>query len=282
MPRLVTLLLILVLTISGCTSLPTNGTVVSIPLPDSNAKLAATTYRPQGNGPFPLVVVSHGTHPTDSERAGYGYWYRSGIIETFLSKGYAVLVPIRRGYGATGGTFMEGLGNSHCNDPEFYQAGLVAAQDILAAVRYGASLPYVDKRRILLAGQSWGGVASLAAASQRPDGVIAVANMGGGHCGNPVRYPGKPRHPDRMAEAIGKYAKTIDVPVLWHYAENDKFFSPDASKLWFDAFTQNGGKGKFVLQPPFGSDGHMIFIDWDGVKLWAPAVDQFLSEYALK
>jgi dienelactone hydrolase len=167
---------------------------------------------------------------------------------------------------------MERLGISHCDDPDFYHAGLVASQDVLAAVRFGASLPYVDKNRILLAGQSWGGIASLAAASQRPEGVIAVANMGGGHCGNPVRYPGKPRHPDRMAEAIGKYTQTINVPVLWHYAENDQFFSPHAARLWFEAFTQNGGKGKLVLQPSFGSDGHTVFVSWDGAKLWAPAL----------
>lgn len=274
------LVIAIALTLASCKTTSVNEVTVTVPMPASEVALAATTYRPDGDGPFPLVVLSHGTPTSAHQRAGYGYWRKPEIIETFVSRGFAVIVPIRRGFGATGGTYVEGMGS--CADPEFYRSGLVAAEDILAAVNYASQLPFVDRTRILLVGQSWGGIASIAAASHKPEGVIAVANFAGGRGGNPSTRPGEPCFPERMAEAIGRYAKTIDVPVFWHYAENDKYFAPKYARQWFNAFENNGGKGKLVMQPPFGNDGHNIFVSWDGVRFWGPALDQFFTEFNLQ
>ncbi len=267
---------ILLLQLVACNSIPVNKARVTVPVPNSGVSLAATTFRPEGNGPFPLIVLSHGTPTSGSQRAGYGYWDQPGIIEAFVQRGYAVIVPIRRGFGMTGGEYVEGMGS--CDDPEFYRSGLVAAQDIMAALAYAKTLPFVDINKILLVGQSWGGIASMAAASLKPEGVVAVANFAGGRGGNPATRPGEPCFPDRMADAIGEYAKSIAVPVFWHYAENDKFFSPKYARQWFDAFKNGGGKGQLIIQPPFGNDGHTIFVSADGVRLWGPALDQFLAE----
>jgi len=34
-----------------------------------------------------------------------------------------------------------------------------------------------------------------------------------------------------------------------------------------------------VLQPAFGRDGHYIFSDDSGAKVWLPAVERFLAKY---
>jgi predicted dienelactone hydrolase len=43
--------------------------------------LAATMYRPDGNGPFPLIVLSHGTAPNVIERAKIGRYRRIPQID---------------------------------------------------------------------------------------------------------------------------------------------------------------------------------------------------------
>ena len=110
------------------------------------------------------------------------------------------------------------------SNPFYTDAGLEAAKDIAATITFAANLPYVKSDKILLVGQSAGGFASLAAASVNPPGVIGVVNFAGGRGGRPDTNPGEPCGPTRMATTIETYAKTIKVPVLWHYAENDKYF----------------------------------------------------------
>lgn len=91
-----------------------------------------------------------------------------------------------------------------------------ATKDIIATINFALKLPFVKPDKILLVGQSIGGFASLAAASLNPTGVIGVVNFAGGHGGNPDTRPGLPCAPDRLAATVGKYAKTIRIPVLWH------------------------------------------------------------------
>jgi hypothetical protein len=65
--------------------------------------------------------------------------------------------------------------------------------------------------------------------------------------------------------------------VLWHYVENDQYFGPDYTRTWFAAFQQAGGKGEFVMEPPFGSNGHLMFASRDAISIWLPHVHDFLA-----
>ncbi len=115
-----------------------------------------------------------------------------------------------------------------------------------------SKLSFVQPDQILLVGQSVGGFGSLATASLNPPGIIGVVNFSGGHGGSPETHPGIPCAPERLVETIRKFAKTIKIPVLWHYAENDLFFGPRVVKEMFAAFQEAGAKGRLVIQPPFG------------------------------
>ncbi|HKQ29403.1 MAG TPA: dienelactone hydrolase, partial [Burkholderiales bacterium] len=79
-------------------------------------------------------------------------------------------------------------------------------------------------------------------------------------------------------EALGRAVK---VPVLLHYAQNDLSFGPSTSQAWFRRFQAGGAPAEYVLQPPFGADGHFIFSDRAGVELWLPKVEQFLSRHRI-
>ncbi|MFM0736837.1 alpha/beta fold hydrolase [Paraburkholderia xenovorans] len=256
-------------------------TVVQVPMTEHGLfgehtrELVATTYMPDGAGPFPLIVLSHGSPPNARDRFKVGRFRKLAQIREFVSLGFAVIVPIRRGYGATGGEYAEGTGS--CQNPDFEGAGQAAAQDLLAAIAFADKLPQVDRDKVVLVGQSAGGFASLAAASYAPKGLVAVLNFSGGRGGDPSRHPGQPCGPEKMAQTLAHFASTTQVPVLWHYVENDQYFAPEVVKTWFSAFEAAGGHGQLVYEPPFGRDGHGMFSVDRSIPIWLPHVEQFLG-----
>jgi dienelactone hydrolase len=250
--------------------------IVFIPLPPETRwpALIATTYRPQGGGPFPLVVLNHGSPGSAAQREKMGRYRVLSRIQEFVIRGYAVVVPMRRGYGLTGGKWAEAYGS--CDAPDYFAAGEQGAIDIIATMRHMSKLPWVDRRQIVLVGQSAGGFAAMAAASKRPPGVVAVVNFSGGRGGRPESSPGEPCGADNMKSAIARFAQTIRVPVLWHYAENDRYFSPVHVRDWFGAFEAASAPGTLVMQPPFGRDGHSLFSAAAGRPIWTAAFDVFM------
>jgi dienelactone hydrolase len=241
--------------------------------------LTATVFRPSGAGPFPLIVLSHGNPPSAQDRPKIKRFRIIPQIREFVKRGFVVIVPIRRGYGATGGDYAEDYGK--CSAPYYTDSGLEAAKDIIATINFAVKLPSVNPDKILLVGQSAGGFASLAAASLNPPGVIGVVNFSGGRGGRPATNPGDPCEPNSMAMTIEKYAKTTKVPVLWHYAENDRYFGPKYVREWFSDFQKAGAQGRLVMQPPFGKDGHLVFTSKDGIPIWTPEFDNFLKEIGI-
>jgi dienelactone hydrolase len=256
-----------------------NEEVVRIPGPDGRT-LVATWYRPGGAGPFALIVLSHGSPFDAAARPAMDRYRVLTPIGAFVARGYAVLVPMRRGFGATGGAFAEGYGT--CANPNYLRAGNEAARDILAAMAYGQAQGFVRRDAVILAGQSLGGYASIAAASLQPKGLVAVVNFSGGNGGRPTIAPGEPCRPERLAAAFAAWGARVQVPVLWHYTENDQFFAPRHVREWHSAFAKAGGVGPLVMQPPFGRDGHGVFASTDGVRVWAPAFDRFVAEFGIR
>ncbi|MEO6624759.1 MAG: alpha/beta fold hydrolase, partial [Burkholderiaceae bacterium] len=235
-------------------------------------------YQPPGAGPFPLVILNHGSPANGKDRDKMGRYRLIPQTRELVRRGFAVLVPMRRGYGASPGEFVENSGSCE-RGPDYAKAGNEGARDVLSAVDYAHSRPSLDMQRIVLMGQSAGGFASLAAASRVPAGLVAVVNLSGGRGGN--GKDGMPCAPEVMAQTVARYAATITAPVLWHYVENDRYFGPVASKSWFDAFERAGGKGRYVLQPSYGDDGHLLFYKADASAIWSSAMDNFFREVGL-
>ena len=97
-------------------------------------------------------------------------------IEGQNERGYAVLVPVRRGYGASGGKFGDSYGRCS-GPPDFRRAGEGAALDLLATIEWAKSQPDLDAKRWMLAGQSAGGFASIRRATQTPFNMILEARL---------------------------------------------------------------------------------------------------------
>ena len=247
-----------------------------IDVPGTGASIVVTSFRPPGGGPFPWIVLSHGTAVTLEDNRAIGRSRNTWLAAQWVRRGYAVLVPVRRGYGASGGS--ENLGDSYgsCARPDFPRAGEGAALDLLATVQWAKGHGDIDPRRFMLVGQSAGGFASIYTASKRPEGLLAVLAFAPGRGGRPDTHPGQPCMPERMAELFSSIAPRIAVPVLWFYAVNDEFVGPAAQRLWFESFRAAGGRGELVVIPPFPERrGHGVFTSPAGEPLWTAAVAGF-------
>jgi dienelactone hydrolase len=251
---------------------------VRVPAHSGRTTLAITILRPRGEGPFGAVILNHGV-PLDAD--GRRRESPAMLLHTaaaFAQRGYAVLMPLRRGFGATGGEFAEDAG--FCADADYRRSEAAAADDVLAAYRFARRLPYVDPARVILAGQSAGGVAALYAAAQAPEGLAAVLAFAAGRGADPAQ-PGVPCAGERLAAVFEEVGRTLEAPALLYYAQNDSFFGPQASRAWFARLKAGGARAEYVLQPPFGANGHYVFTDAAGAALWLPAVERFLERHGI-
>lgn len=227
---------------------------------------------------LPFLVLNHG-RGTALERAEMGRARYSANSGYFVSKGFVVLVPTRMGYGAAGGEDVEDA--ESCSSRADIEAVFeAAAQQTLKVVEYARALPQVNPEKGLLVGQSFGGATTIAALAKNIAGVIAGVNFAGGTGGDVKNRPKNPCGYHLVQRAYAKYGATAKRPSLWIYAENDLFWGDRLPKRWFDAFSEQGGNGKFIMLPPMeatlGPDGHSTFTR--DVKAWRPAFESFLKE----
>jgi dienelactone hydrolase len=242
------------------------------PLPDSSMR--AVVLRPPGAGPFPLMVMNHGSTQSEARRMRMGLPEFAVVARWFVRRGYAVALPQRPGHGLTGGRYLED--QNGCEEADFFAAGHGAADSIAAAIAYLAAQPFVDRREIVVVGQSAGAWGSLALASRNPAGVKAVIAFAPGRGGRSYDRPDHNCAAERLVAAARRYGGTARVPTLWLHAENDSYFPPSLSRRLAAAFRDAGGRADERLLPAFGSEGHFVVEDDASEPLWAPAVDEFL------
>jgi dienelactone hydrolase len=246
-------------------------TTVRIPVTEARpgsprATLEATLYRPAGDGPHPVLLFNHGS-------TGGGNVAPSTTLRPtrqapfFVERGFAVLAPMRRGRGASDGAHQEYEGTC---DPDVLGAGLARAiEDVDATMAYLRVQPWADPGRVLLAGQSRGGILSVAYAAERSGTVRGVINFAGGWTSERCDEGGRGFNQETFAAAGGR----TRIPMLWLYAEEDRYYSASWIRRYHEAFARTGGVATLHLFPAFGGDGHRLV---DRVELWKAAADEFL------
>jgi dienelactone hydrolase len=120
-----------------------------VKLPGPGIVKGAKIYAPEGPGPFPAIVLSH----TCSGLQQHVFEW----AQRFLRIGYVVLVVDHLG--------PRGLSN---NCPPNNSVSVIKyAEDDVAAMKHLRALPYVDSKRIVEFGLSYGGMAALRLASEK-------------------------------------------------------------------------------------------------------------------
>lgn len=233
----------------------------------------ATVFRPPGNAKAPLMVMNHGSPASSADRPGMKRPQYTAVSSFFVSRGYVVVLPLRRGYGATGGHWAEEYGR--CNNPDYFDAGLQTAADIRAAIDYMRSQSFVAPDRTIVVGQSAGGWGTLALSSLNPPGVPAMIDFAGGRGGH---QPGVGNcEPSALVKAAGKYGATARVPLLWINSANDTFFEPKLVNRMVEAYITAGGQAVHRPVAAFGKEGHTLASRDGGAPIWRPLVEEFLQ-----
>jgi len=244
---------------------------------DSVTRMRAAVFRPRGRGPFPLVVINHGSAENEDLRRTQQLPTFSAVSAWFVQRGFIVVIPQRPGHGETGGAYFETSGS--CDDPDYIRAGLATAHSIQIALNFALEQNFVDKKRVILAGHSAGAWGSLALASRKPRNLNAVINFAGGRGGHSYDLPNRNCATDRLVAAAGYFGKTTKVPTLWLYAENDTFFSPTLAEHMVRAFQRTGGAAELYKLPSFGEEGHYLLHSSDAIRMWGPVLEKFLGKF---
>jgi dienelactone hydrolase len=129
----------------------------------------------------------------------------------------------------------------------------------------------------VVVGHSAGGWAADAYDSEPHPKVVAMVSMAGGRGGHNDNTPNRNCRPDQLERAAGMYGVTATTPMLWIYAANDSFFSPQIASAMHAAFTGAGGKAELDQVGAFGTDGHMLFNRSGGSTIWGPLVERYLA-----
>jgi dienelactone hydrolase len=258
---------------------------IAVDVPGASSMLVGV-FLPTGDGPFPVLLYSHGRSGTPAERTHTRIPDVRSHVRYWLAKGFAVVTPIRPGYGETGGPDREDAGVvldmfGNCwGSPTYDHAAAAAASAVLVALEWVRAQPWADRDRIVLAGASLGGLASIATAAKKPPGVVAYINFSGGTGGDGTRAPEHSCGSDAMESLMRKLGRANRVPGLWLYAKNDRFWGSQWPVAWYSAFSESAHVTQFVMTDPVpNSDGHHLLAR--GGRLWTAPVDSFLAEHGL-
>lgn len=164
--------------------------ILKIPMKGAGAfggdvEMVTHLYKPQGNGPFPVVLFSHGRSGERDERWDLKFPVLVGHGNFWSRKGFAVVAPIRPGYGETGGVDRElsgatGTGGSCRGVPNYIRVAKSAGEAVLATLDWVRSQPWSNTDRLLLVGQSVGGLTSIGVSAMNLPGVVSAINFSGG------------------------------------------------------------------------------------------------------
>ncbi|QAY96599.1 peptidase [Methylovirgula ligni] len=246
-----------------------------IPDPAAGVTMAATLWRPDGAGPFPLAVIAHASSQDAAARNDDPAPKYRQLALWFVRHGYAVVLPVRPGQAPTGGPYRED--QFGCVNPVYIESGLATAEALDAALSYMWAQSFVRKEGAVIVGQSAGGWGALALASENPPGVRAIVNFSGGRGGHAGNRPGVNCASEKLVAAAAHFGASARVPSLWLYAGNDSYFSPALSRQMADAWRAAGGKAEYDLLPPQRDEGH-FFVEYpESAAAWSTQVESFLA-----
>ncbi len=221
-------------------------------------------HKPEGNGPFPAILMNHGSEQ----------FPKSGqiIAKPYISKGYVVFFPHRRGQGCSSSqseyimdSIMRETGTTR--EKKFVELQETHLEDTIAALSYLKQLPYVNTDRIVMVGGSFGGIQVVLATEQQLGlrGSIAFAPAA-------MAWSQIALLRSRLIQAV----RSATVPILLIQAENDYDLTP--TKTIAGELEKANKPHKLLIFPAFGTthtEGHGFSV-W-GERVWGDEVFSFLA-----
>lgn len=245
-----------------------NEQVVMIAADGGRSALQTTIFKPNGDGPFPVLIMNHGKDMGDPRLQKRDRFLH--LSREFVKRGYAVLVPMRKGFAGSSGTYWDYGCNMSGN-------GQLQANDLQETIAYLQTQPWIDAQQIVVAGQSYGGLATLALGTRKLPGVRGLINFAGG-----LRADGGDcAWQAALEQAFSDYGARAAYPSLWFYGENDSYFNHALAKRLLNAYSRHGGQAQLVAYGRFKSDAHGMVGSRDGVSVWWPETERFLRKIGM-
>jgi dienelactone hydrolase len=246
-----------------------NERVMSVPGdPHRPVKLQATVLTPPGPGPFPMAVANHGADVASARSRGSRY-RRTFFAFYFLSRGYAVVLPMMRGFAESGGAIdLHGC--------DVAQVARDNAKDIRAVVDFMASQPDIDTSRTVMIGQSFGGWNTLAVGADPPPNLVGLINSSGG-----MRTSACRDDDQELIVGATEFGRGAKVPSIWFYGDNDSLFPPSLWRSMYAHYIEGGANAELVAFGRFGDDAHTFSKLPESLPIWAPRFDDFLGRLGM-
>jgi len=213
-------------------------------------------------------LINHGKDPGRPSQQARDRFYH--MATAFVKRGYAVLVPMRQGFAASTGRYVDHGCDMRAN-------GYTQADDVRATLDFARTLPWIDSTQIVVAGQSYGGLATMALGTEALPGVRGLINFAGGlrDDSNGCDWRGA------LETAFADYGAHNKIPSLWMYGANDSLFGPELAGRLYAAFEGAGGKATLVEFPAFKRDSHGMLASRDGEKVWMADTERFLKQVGM-
>lgn len=224
--------------------------------PSDNLKIYGMMNIPEGDGPFPIVVLNHGYYNPSSFNSGDGTRTMADILAT---NGYITVASDYRGHGQSEDNGQKRGGHR----PEF-------AIDVLNLIASIKSIDKADSNRIGMWGHSMGGEVSLrtAEATDKVKAIVLWAPTSANSSDNANFYGGR-HNPNINPENDGispiNYLKYISAPISLHQGLVDVEVKPEWSKQLNDALKKEGKTVEYFEYP--GQDHNFRNLGWDEISV---------------
>jgi dienelactone hydrolase len=248
---------------------------------NQGATLRGLLWRPQGQGPFPAILVNHGSGRTPDELARLGPYEDEARATgpVFARHGYVLFFPFRRGVGLSANQGASAIDTMNAELAAHGQDARNALQlrllegremsDAMAALAVLRSRADVDARRVALVGHSFGGSLTVLQAARDSTLRAVVVFSAAGYSWD--------KSPELRASLLNAAAR-VTAPTFFIHAAND--YQVRSGTELDERLAQLGKPHRLKIYPPIGrtpDDGHaFVFL---GVSAWEPDVFAFLDEH---
>jgi len=184
-----------------------------------DGELIAFVYKPAGPGRFPVYMWNHGSERDPLPAAM--------LARFWLKRGFVMFVPLRAGHGPNPGKWIvdeQGLVRDQGSPAGFRKLVALherANDDVVAAYNWIARQDFVDPKRIVVSGGSFGAVQSLLLAERDGTEVVGVKCIVA--MAPASESWANPNWATRLTAAVG----ATRVPILLMQANNDFSLGPD-------------------------------------------------------
>lgn len=147
--------------------------MVPVTIDGQTVRLEMRVYKPAGEAPVPTLVFNHGSTGSGTEPSRFTRPLDfPPLARLFVERGWAVVIPARRGRGGSEGEYDEGFSGNRsrgysCEPGLSIPGADRALGDVEAAMTAILAMPFVDRNRVVIGGQSRGGILSIAYAGRR-------------------------------------------------------------------------------------------------------------------